>query len=51
MTTKEALESRLVESTTAAELAAVAREAGALDADLAHRALEQAEMRCQMPAD
>ena len=51
MTTKDDLKAREANAKTAADLAAVARDAAALDADYAKAVLERAEMQCRMPAD
>ena len=51
MSTKEALEAREAVCKTAADFAALAKDAAALDADYARALLEKAEAQCQMPPD
>jgi len=51
MATKEELEVREADCSTAADFAALAKEAVEVDADYARALLEKAEMQCQMPPD
>ncbi|KAA6185400.1 hypothetical protein F2Q65_08995 [Thiohalocapsa marina] len=51
MATKEELQAREADCSSAADFAALARDVGALDADYARSLLEKAEMQCQMPLD
>ncbi len=51
MATKEELESRAATSKSATDLAAVARDAAAIDLAYATQLIERAEMQCQMPGD
>lgn len=51
MATKEELEAREADCSTAADFAALAKEAVGVDADYAKALLGKAEMQCQMPPD
>ncbi len=51
MATKEELEAREGECSTAADFAALAKEAAGVDKDYAKSLVEKAEMQCQMPPD
>ncbi len=51
MTTKQELETREADCSSAADFAALAKEAVGLDADYVKALLEKAEMQCQMPPD
>ena len=51
MATKDELEAREADCSSAADFAALATEAAAVDADYARQVLEKAEAQCQMPDD
>ena len=51
MASKEELEAREGECSTAADFAALAKEAAGVDKDYAKSLVEKAEMQCQMPPD